>query len=103
MITMMTAVNIFICNFYKNFNFYNKRYYAKVNNKPTNNKAEAIPFLQVNGKNNIVLDLYKLKYLFNTTVVEDDTDLLEIINNCYINKEEVINTLGNKILKGYRG
>lgn len=92
-----------LSNFYKNFNFYNKRYYAKVNNKSTNNKAEAIPFLQVNGKNNLVLDLYKLKALYSTGALNIDTNILETFKSCYVTKEEVITNLSNKDLKSYKG
>lgn len=92
-----------LSNFYKNFNFYNKRYYAKVNNKSTNNKAEAIPFLQVNGKNNLVLDLYKLKALYSMGALNIDTNILETFKSCYVTKEEVITNLSNKDLKSYKG
>ncbi len=88
-------------NFYKNFRFHNKRYYAKINNKTTHNTAEAIPFLEIDGKSNLVLDLYKLSALLSKKSSYNNTDLLEYINSSYINKEDVISNLGNKSLKHY--
>jgi len=90
-------------NFHKNYNFHNKRYYAKVNNKIVNNKAEAIPFLQIKGQSNTVFDLYKFIEITNRTRPQSYIDTLNIISSCYITKEEVIKNLGNKILKNYKG
>jgi len=89
-------------NFYKNYNVHNKRYYAKVSNKVTNNKAEAIPFLQIKGSNQVI-DLYKLKEKIRLEKGEGNFSLFRVIRDSYIKKEDLIEQVGNKVLKNYKG
>ena len=87
-------------NFYNNYNFYNNKFYAKINNKTSNNKAEAIPIMPVDGSRYKVLDIYKLKHLLSS---KGSNTITFDIEDCYVNKEDLVNQLGTKVLKGYKG
>lgn len=112
-IDLLTTNRVVYVNssFYSNYSFYKGRYYAKVNNKTTNNKATAIPFINVSGHRHKVLDLVR----FSTMISNAKGDLfkpnlntrnlealIEIRDECIIHKEDVIKNLGNKMLKGYK-
>lgn len=87
-------------NFHNSYNFHNSRYYAKINKKPTDNKAEAIPLLNISENKYVAIDLYKLKAIIGN---KRDIDLVHTIRECMVVKQTLITHLGNKILKGYKG
>lgn len=91
-------------NFYGNYNYHNGRFYAKINQNKTNNKAEGIPFIPVIGSESHVIDIYNLKK--SLKVYKDREMSREHIETLIFYstrlKETIIEELGNKILKSYR-
>lgn len=99
-------------NFYSNFNYHNGRYYAKINQAKTNNKAEAIPVIELKNTKYKILDLYRLKYglekLEDRKALDSKSyttfeELDVLIENSCVSKEYIVEGLGNKVLKSYRG
>lgn len=86
-------------NFHSTYNYYNNRFYAKVNKKPTNNKAEGIPILNFDYNKSVSLDIYKLRHLIKS----NSESLVENISKAKVFKSEMITRLENKILKNYIG
>jgi len=86
-------------NFYPNHSSFNGRYYAKINNKEKNNKAEGIPVIDVPNNKNAVLNLYDLRYLLKNN---ETLDIDVAIQTSTILKEVLIGELGNKALKPYK-
>lgn len=85
-------------NFYSNHSFFSYRFYAKINNKDRNNKAEGIPVLEIPNNKNKILNLYKLK---NSIRQYPNEDMEILIKNSIQLKETLIEELGNKVLKSY--
>jgi hypothetical protein len=86
-------------NFYSAYSVYNNRFYAKVNNKLTNNKVEGIPVLDMPNNKNTVIDLYKLLYTIKNNPY---LDMEILIKNSTVLKEDLILNLANKNLKPYK-
>lgn len=98
-------------NFHPNYSFYSGRFYVKVNKKRENNKAVAIPFIKDNNSVNKVIDLTKLMTSISESkgnILDKELNiknlevLIELLEKATIHKEDVIATLGNKMLKGYK-
>lgn len=86
-------------NFYTNHSFFNGRFYAKINNKDKNNKAEGIPVIDIPNNKNAVLNLYDLSYILRNN---STSDIEASIQDSIILKEVLIGELGNKSLKPYK-
>ena len=85
-------------NFYSNHSFFNNRYYAKINNKDTNNKAEGIPVVKLISSSSKIINLYKLRHIIRKSPM---TSFEKALEASITTKQELIQKLGNKQLKSY--
>lgn len=85
-------------NFYSNHSFFNNRYYAKINNKDTNNKAEGIPVVKLISSSSKIINLYKLRHIIRKSPM---TSFEKALEASITTKQELIQELGNKQLKSY--
>lgn len=86
-------------NFYNAHSLFNGRYYAKINNKEKNNKAEGIPVIEHPNNKHSVINVYDLRYALKTNPNASIGDLLK---DSTILKEVLIGELNNKVLKTYK-
>lgn len=85
-------------NFYSIHSFFNNRYYAKINNKTTNNKAEGIPVVELISSSSKIINLYKLRHIIRKSPM---TSFEKALEASITTKQELIQELGNKQLKSY--
>ena len=85
-------------NFYSIHSFFNNRYYAKINNKTTNNKAEGIPVVELVSSSSKIINLYKLRHIIRKSPM---TSFEKALEASITTKQELIQELGNKQLKSY--
>lgn len=85
-------------NFYSIHSFFNNRYYAKINNKDTNNKAEGIPVVELISSSSKIINLYKLRHIIRKSPM---TSFEKALEASITTKQELIQELGNKQLKSY--